>query len=66
MKHRVINRDKIVNAWVEEPEDGKDFMTYEHGWQVCMTTVIESTITLNMESESECINFINSLNFVKI
>lgn len=52
MKHRVINRYKIVEAYVEEPKDNL------HGWRVI--------VVFGFVPESDCINFINSLNFVKI
>ena len=65
MKHRVINRDKIVDAWIEEPYDGDEFSN-PHGWRIGIQIGKWRTITKEMDSESDCINFINSLNFVKI
>lgn len=65
MKHRVINRYKIVEAYVEEPKDNL------HGWRVVVVFDFVPDgypifSKFDMDTESECINFINSLNFVKI
>lgn len=67
MKHRVINRDSIIEAWVSEPEeDDMHPFCDPHGWQVTIETVREYRITIDMESEADCINFINSLGFISI
>ena len=67
MKHRVINRDKIAEAWIEEPYDGDGFIN-PHGWRVMIGLDYNNgrRISIDMPSEADCINFINSLNFVKI
>ena len=67
MKHRVINRDKIVEAWVVEPDTNSNLITPE-GWRVMVEfdRRFDSVVSIKMDSESDCINFINSLNFVKI
>ena len=67
MKHRVINRDKIVEAWVDEPCTGDKWLP-DSGWRVMIELDYNNgrRIFIDMDSESDCINFINSLNFVKI
>lgn len=67
MKHRVINRDSIIEAWVNEPEeDDMHPFCDPHGWRVIIETVREYRITVDMDSEQDRIAFIDSLGFISI
>lgn len=67
MKHRVINRDKIVEAWIKEPYDG-DGIIDPRGWRVMIGLDYNNgrRISIDMDSEQDCINFINSLEMLPI
>ena len=77
MKHHVVNRDKIIHAFVEEPhvipEDGpitSAIWTRPHGWQVVLVVGHDARgrvdIVLPKDNEEECIKLIDRLNYTKI
>lgn len=67
MKHRVINRDKIVEAYYIPVKAHNDSIKYKIVLVVgYLPTGEEIQITTVKSDINTCENFINSLNFVKI
>lgn len=72
MKHWVINKDRIIEAYANEPYDiENDRFGEGHGWQVIVeidkgNSTGNGIIIIDMESEQDCIYFINRLEMLPI
>jgi hypothetical protein len=74
MKNHVVNKDKILEAFILEPYKSDNDLPFDHpshGWQVVFVMYYypdgyPAQITINKESEEECVDLINSLGFLKI
>jgi hypothetical protein len=71
---RVINKDKIIEAYIKEPyENSGEQWDYHHthGWQVIIVVGYlsegqEKSITIDKNSKEECEELLQSFGFVPV
>ena len=74
MKHHVINKDKIYEAYVNEPYEADSDLPFSgtsHGWQIVLVLGYsndgyQNKTVIDKNNEEECIDFIKSLNFLNV
>jgi hypothetical protein len=72
MKSRVINRSKVIEAFILEPceSDAENPYSITHGWQVVFVVGYDQNypiqVIIDKESEKECIELVNELDFLKV
>ena len=73
MKHRHINKDKIIEVFYSEPYEPDAEMPFgeKHGWRVILIVGYEDNgyairIIIDKESEKDCVDFINNLNLTPL
>jgi hypothetical protein len=72
MKNHLVNKHKIIEAFYLEPYSPDKDMPFgdDHGWRIVLITGYQSDgypnkITIDKKSEKECIDFLDSLGFLK-
>lgn len=73
MKNRVINKDKIIEAFYLEPYEPDSEMPFgeKHEWRIILicdylSDRYENKVTIDKHTEQECIDFIDNLGLLKI
>ena len=73
MKNHLVNKDKIIEAFYLEPYSPDKDMHFgeKHDWRIVLIIGYQSDgypnkITIDKESEKECIDFLDNLGFLKM